>query len=24
MLLDRDEYCENFIDAYHTGRLAGG
>jgi len=21
MLLGRDEYCENFIDAYHNGRL---
>ena len=24
MLLGRDEYCENFIDAYQNGRLAGG
>jgi 5-methyltetrahydrofolate--homocysteine methyltransferase len=24
MLLGRDEYCENFIDAYQNGRLVGG
>jgi len=24
MLLGRDEYCENFIDAYQNGRIAGG
>jgi cobalamin-dependent methionine synthase I len=24
MLLGRDEYCENFIDAYQSGRIAGG
>jgi 5-methyltetrahydrofolate--homocysteine methyltransferase len=24
MLLGRDEYCENFINAYQNGRLAGG
>jgi cobalamin-dependent methionine synthase I len=23
MLLDRDEYCQNFIDAYQNGRLVG-
>ena len=23
MLLNRDEYCENFIDAYQTGRIGG-
>ena len=23
MLLGRDEYCSNFIDAYHNGRLVG-
>jgi len=24
MLLGRDEYCENFIDAYRNGRIVGG
>ena len=24
MLLGRDEYCENFIDAYRNGRIGGG
>jgi 5-methyltetrahydrofolate--homocysteine methyltransferase len=24
MLLGRDEYCENFIDAYQNGRIGGG
>ena len=24
MLLGRDEYCENFIDAYQSGRIGGG
>jgi 5-methyltetrahydrofolate--homocysteine methyltransferase len=24
MLLGRDEYCENFIDAYQNGRLTMG
>ena len=24
MLLSRDEYCENFIDAYQNGRIGGG
>ncbi len=24
MLLGRDEYCENFIDAYQNGRIVGG
>ena len=24
VLLGRDEYCENFIDAYQNGRIAGG
>jgi cobalamin-dependent methionine synthase I len=24
MLLGRDEYCQNFIDAYQSGRIAGG
>jgi hypothetical protein len=23
MLLGRDEYCENFIDAYQNGRIVG-
>ncbi|GAG68749.1 unnamed protein product, partial [marine sediment metagenome] len=24
MLLGRDEYCENFIDAYQNDQIAGG
>jgi 5-methyltetrahydrofolate corrinoid/iron sulfur protein methyltransferase len=24
MLLGRDEYCENFIEGYQSGRIGGG